>query len=46
MDFNSIGPGEDWLKTIDTTVASGNVFLAVIGPRWSSATAGGRSSPA
>jgi hypothetical protein len=37
MDFNSIGPGEDWLKTIDTTVASSNVLLAVIGPRWSSA---------
>jgi hypothetical protein len=37
MDFNSIAPGDDWLRTIDTTVAGGNILVALIGPRWSSA---------
>lgn len=38
MDFYSIESGEDWLATIDETVASSDVMLAIIGPRWSTAT--------
>ena len=38
MDFSSIEPSDDWLQTIDTTVASGNLVLALIGPRWLSAS--------
>jgi hypothetical protein len=37
MDFYSIESGEDWLAKIDETVASSDVMLAIIGPRWSSA---------
>jgi hypothetical protein len=38
MDFYSIESGEDWLAKIDETVASSDVMLAIIGPRWSTAT--------
>jgi hypothetical protein len=38
VDLNSIEPAEDWLKTIDETIRSSNVVIALIGPRWLSAT--------
>ena len=38
MDFYSIESGEDWLARIDETVASSDVMLAIVGPRWSTAT--------
>ncbi|OBC01810.1 hypothetical protein A5784_17030 [Mycobacterium sp. 852013-50091_SCH5140682] len=38
MDFYSIGSGEDWGAEIDRVIARSSVLLALIGPRWASAT--------
>lgn len=39
MDVAGIAPGLDFRKAIDDNVASCGVFLAVIGPQWSTITA-------
>lgn len=38
MDVGSIKPGEDFVAALEEAVATCEVFLAVIGPQWSSVT--------
>ncbi|MBN1428916.1 MAG: TIR domain-containing protein [Anaerolineae bacterium] len=38
MDVDSIRPGADFLKTLEEAVAACDVFIAVIGPQWLTAT--------
>src|SRR5579864_3022816 len=38
MDVGSIKPGEDFVAALEEAVATCDVFLAVIGPQWSSVT--------
>lgn len=41
FDVDTIAPGEDFRRAIDDNVARCGVLLAVIGPRWLEAAAGG-----
>lgn len=41
FDVSTIAPGEDFRRAIDDNVARCSVLLAVIGPRWLDAAAGG-----
>src|SRR5688572_26250725 len=38
MDIDTLPPGVDFVKSLDDALRTGDVVLAVIGPRWASAT--------
>ena len=38
VDVDSVAPGEDFVRKIDTTIRASDIFLAVIGANWLNAT--------
>jgi hypothetical protein len=42
VDLNSIEPAADWLRTIDETIRSSSIVIALIGPRYLSVDSLGR----